>query len=88
MIVQGLAEKISDRVRFFTSFWAFCTEVLGYRADEATGYYNLTETHKEVIDLIQNSKKSFKLILMPRESIKSQIITIGYSLWRLIRNPN
>lgn len=85
---KSLIEKVRERVSFFTSFWAFCTEVLGYRKDESTGYYDLTQTHREVIELLERSKKEFKLILMPRESIKSQIITIGYTLWRLVRNPN
>lgn len=71
-----------------TDFFFFCKEVLGYKKDEDIGYYDLNSVHKELCDFLQHDKKKSKIILMPRHSIKSQIITVGHSLWKLVKNPN
>lgn len=57
----------------------FCRDFLGYK--------DLNNQHQELCDFLINGKK-FKLILMPRYSFKSCICTVGYSLWKLIFNPN
>lgn len=69
------------------SHWYFCNNVLGYRADPSIKYYDLVSTHKELCDFLDEPGLA-KLILMPRESLKSQIITVGVSLRKLVRDPN
>lgn len=45
--------------------------------------------HKKVCDFVQdNAKKKKLLILLPRGTFKSSIITIGYTLWRIAQNPS
>ncbi len=44
-------------------------------------------THREIVDLLTSVYK-YKLILLPRGGFKTSICTIGYSIWRLARNPN
>lgn len=68
-------------------FLFFVTEVLGYKEDKSLGFHNLTETHLELCKFIQDSGTS-KLVLMPRYSFKSGLVTVGYSLWQLVKNPN
>ena len=55
---------------------------------DALGYEDLNQQHRELCQFIQYNKKKFKLILMPRYTFKSSIATIGYTLWRLTKNPN
>lgn len=62
------------------SFTEFLKNVLGYK--------DLNDEHRELIHFIDNNKKLFKLILMPRYTFKSSITTIGYTLHKLINNPN
>jgi predicted phage terminase large subunit-like protein len=45
--------------------------------------------HREVCDFVQNNiDKKKLLILLPRGTFKSSIITVGYTLWRIVKNPN
>lgn len=45
--------------------------------------------HRRVCDFVQNNVKKKKLlILLPRGTFKSSIITIGYTLWRIAQNPS
>lgn len=48
----------------------------------------LADFHEELCDFVQHGKKKKKLILMPRGHLKSTLITIGYSLQRIAKNPN
>lgn len=43
--------------------------------------------HKELCDVIQHGKNKQKLILMPRGHLKSTLVTVGYSLQRIAKNP-
>ena len=78
---------INKLVEWQMDYGVFAREVLGYRADPLIKYYDLVEGHDEVISQLSGGKNS-KLFLLPRESLKSQLITVGGSLWRLVRNPN
>ena len=83
-----LEQKIKDTTRFITSFEAFLKECLGYRENKALEYVDLTPTHNDLINFLQFDEHRFKLLLMPRYSFKSEIITSAYALWNLVRNPN
>lgn len=44
--------------------------------------------HRKLCDFVQdNVSKKKLLILVPRGCFKSSVITIGYTLWRIVRNP-
>lgn len=45
--------------------------------------------HKELCDFMTaKGKKRKRMILLPRGSFKSSVVTVGYSLWSVVRNPN
>jgi len=44
--------------------------------------------HRELTDFLENSKRRTKVIMMPRGSFKSSVVTIGYSIQRMIKNPD
>ena len=52
------------------------------------GLDSLSAPHKELCDFIQTSKKNFQLILMPRGSFKTSLVTLGYPIWMSLKNPN
>ena len=60
-------------------FRDFCFWTLGYR--------DLNSIHNRLCSFLEEKWK-YKIILMPRYTFKSCIATVGYSLWRLARNPN
>jgi len=65
--------------RSFFDFRYFCEAVLGY--------HDLNEIHGELCEFISSTHKR-KLVLLPRLTFKSSIITIGYTLWRLLKDQN
>ena len=73
--VLELARKGRDDL-----FW-LCKNVLGYDRVRQ-------KPHQELITWINRSKKRTKLILMPRGSFKSSVITIGHTIQKIIQNPN
>lgn len=81
-------QLLKDIPRFFMSFETFVRECLGIAANEAFDFKDLTPTHKELCQFLQFDPAKKKMILMPRYSYKSTITTIGYSLWKLLHNPN
>jgi len=82
-------ELLDTHYNSLHNFIFFCEEVLGYKeCEEYKDYKNLTEDHKELCRILQSETFQSKMILMPRFSFKSGIVTVGYSLWRLIRDPN
>lgn len=70
------------------SLWLFETECLGYHRNDEVGWSELAEEHRALCDFLQNDPHKFKLILTPRGSIKSCLVTVGYGLWGMIRDPN
>jgi predicted phage terminase large subunit-like protein len=59
----------------------FCKNILGYK--------DLNEDlHGDVSELVNNGPNRRKLLLLPRGHLKSSLITVGWTMWRLIQNPN
>src|SRR3990167_825185 len=58
----------------------FCSEVLGY--------VDMNAEHEALCEYLQHDKARVKLMLMPRYTFKSSIITIAHSLWLLLCDPN
>ena len=61
-------------------YW-LCKNVLGYSKVQP-------KPHKELISFMEKSTKRTRLILMPRGSFKSSVITVAYTIQQMIRNPN
>lgn len=59
----------------------FCKEILDYSKMRPN-------PHRELTDFLVKSEKRKKLILMPRGSFKSSVVTVGSTLWQLVNNPD
>lgn len=69
-----LQEKGKADLRFF------CRDILGFK--------DMNKEHDALCEFLQHDPARTKLMLMPRYTFKSSIITIGHSLWRLANDPN
>lgn len=68
---------------YSNNFWEFNRDVL---APNTALYEPL---HKLVCDFItENIDKKKILLLLPRGSFKSSVVTVGYSLYRVVKNPS
>lgn len=52
------------------------------------GGVSLAPVHKKLCNFVQDGTDRKKLILMPRGHLKSTLITIGYSVQQIVKNPN
>jgi predicted phage terminase large subunit-like protein len=53
------------------------------------GYKDMTPAcHGPLCSFFQHNPKQFKRGLMPRDHFKSSVITIGGTLWKIVRNPD
>lgn len=56
---------------------------------EVLGYEDVGVVHHQLEEILKrNNGKKFKLVLIPRGHLKTSFITIGYSIQRLLRDPN
>lgn len=69
-----LQEQSKQSLRYF------CRELLGFK--------DMNVEHEALCEFLQFNPAPIKLMLMPRYTFKSSIITIGHSLWLLLKNPN
>lgn len=91
-LTQNLLDKVKTNAQiikqakksyYSSHFFEFNRDLL---APESKIYEPL---HRRVCDFVtQNIEKKKILILLPRGSFKSSIITVGYSLFRIVSNPN
>lgn len=66
-------------------FWFFCKHILG----QSQGLQDITERpHKWMCQIGQNWNKRKKLILTPRDSFKTTILSVCYCVWEIVRDPN
>ncbi len=56
--------------------------------DVEKGKEHLAPFHRQLCNFVQDNQKKKKLILIPRGHLKSTLITIGYSTFRIINDPN
>lgn len=69
---------LADRGR--RDLYFFCTAVLGYK--------DLTvDCHGPLTAFIDHDPAQFKLILYPRDHLKTSVVSIGSTMQRVIRNP-
>ncbi len=72
-------ELFFEREKYRADFEGFCRDILGYK--------DMNSIHSSLCSFLL-AKHKRKLILMPRFTFKSCIVTIGYSLWRLSKDYN
>ena len=84
---DSIKENLPKALKGLQEFEYFCKEILGYREDKEVDYYDLTPVHTDLCHRLQNLSKPL-MVLMPRHSIKSHLVTIGYSLWSIAREPD
>ena len=56
--------------------------------EEGKDKVKLVPFHEELCHFVTDNTKKKKLILVPRGHLKSTLITIGYSVFRIVHNPN
>ncbi len=80
-------EKVSEE--FLAAQRAFYKDHLYEFNRDILGWPDLYEPlHRPICDFVQNNYKKKKLlILLPRGSFKSSVITVGFSLWQIAKDP-
>src|SRR3990167_41769 len=68
-------------------FYAKCMEDYHFFAQMVLGHVDMNKEHLDLCRFLEMDSK-FKLVLMPRYTFKSCVVTQGYSLWSLLRNPD
>ncbi len=68
------------RARALQDFWFFAREVVGLDLLEP-------EPHRKLCRFLERPARR-KLILMPRGSFKSSIVSVAYVLWRIAKDPS
>jgi len=77
---QLLKEKASQNLYLFNKF-VLATEI-------GENKVPLAPFHKELCNFVQDSKDKKKIILVPRLHLKSTLVTVGYSLFNIVNNPD
>ena len=78
--LQLLKAKSSKDLFVFNKY------ILG--VENGGGKVPLNQFHKDICYFVQNQRNRKKLLLIPRGHLKSTLITVGYSVFRLVENIN
>ncbi|MFQ5379999.1 MAG: hypothetical protein ACE5EF_00040 [Dehalococcoidia bacterium] len=80
---QAIDQQIAERALEDSpdGLWFFLTRVLGYQDLDL-------DLHGELCDLLVDSGAHKFLLLLPRGHLKSSVVTIGYTMWRALQDPN
>lgn len=76
------------------SFWTFCSEIMWGNAFlmDPSDRRPLSECHKDFSRWLEKPKpkgsQRKRLTLWPRGSLKSNIISTAYPIWRMLKDPN
>lgn len=68
------------------SLFKFNKHVLG--VEKGKGNSPLAPVHKEICEFIDGNKHKRKLLLIPRGHLKSTVVTVGYTLQAIAKNPS
>lgn len=82
-----IARLLKHKQRALTDFYFFCKHILGYDLMREHAHRKLCAFVTKEIERGEG-EQAIKLILMPRGSFKSSIVTVGYTLYCLVKNPN
>lgn len=77
-----------DQVHVLEAARQLAATDLKYLCTKGLGFDQWDTLHDELVAWLNQSTKRFKLILMPRETFKSSIITVARSIQRILQNPN
>lgn len=93
--IKGLVTQIRDQSRVYDQLlyqkakedlYIFNRHVLGVEGGD--NKVKLAPFHKQLCKIVTDNRHKKKLILVPRGHLKSTLITIGYSLFSIVNNPN
>lgn len=56
--------------------------------EKGDGRSKLAPVHKEICEYVDKNKQRKKLLLIPRGHLKSTIVTVGYTLQRIVKDPS
>lgn len=74
-------QQLIDNITWWQEhYFDFCKDCLGYR--------DMNDEHRDLCNLLQSGRRKFRLVLLPRYTFKSSVVTMGFALWKLIRDPN
>ncbi len=85
-IKQEERKIIEYRKYCMSSLYLFNKYVLAVGNDENKMAF--APFHKEICDFVQTKRDRKKIILVPRGHLKSTLITIGYSVFRIVEDRN
>jgi len=81
---EAILKELKAR-KYCEDLFAFNKDIL--HVEESSGSVPLAPFHKELCEFVMDKKTNKKLILVPRGHLKSTIITVGYSLLRIAKDP-
>ena len=79
-------EEMTDEE--MVAFHIRCQEDFHYFNEVVLGHHDMNEEHKDGCEFIQHDEAKNKMVLWPRYTFKSSVVTQGLCLWWMIRNPN
>lgn len=86
-ILELEAIKKELKARSLTkNLFEFNKQVL--QVEMGTGSKPLNRFHQELCDFIMKEEPKKKLVLIPRGHLKSTVVTVGYSLMRIAKDPS
>lgn len=80
--LEAIKKELQSR-KYTSDLFLFNHEVLRVQ-DQGV----LAPFHEELCDFVMDDKSRKKLILVPRGHLKSTLVTVGYSLLRIAKNPS
>ena len=73
-----------EKIQALFDFWKFL-EIINFHG----GPLAFSECHRELVAWKLRPSASFRsLVLMPRGHLKSTLLSVAYTLWRIYQNPN
>jgi len=77
-MIKAKSKNAASQVDPLSDLFFFAREILGYKA--------LGQLHLSWFEALL--KHEYMLLLSPRSHLKTTAITVSYTLWRLVNNPN
>jgi len=82
---EAIVTELEAR-KYLESLYLFNKYVL--QVGKGKGEVELAPFHKELCEFVEHKPEQRKLILLPRGHLKSSLVTVGYSLYRIVKDPN
>lgn len=77
---EQILRRFQKQQYLMSSMYVFLTECLGFQ--------NLDDPHKDLCAFMDDESNPYKLILMPRNTFKTSLITIGGTVYEIVKNPD